>query len=196
LGYPLWGLSKLFTLGGLGFWWLIDIIRTASGPVYAVKYRTANDLPHWAAILAVLALFMLCGFLGAIETYLIYRRKKRDDLARLQQSEEMQHYKETRHHLGQDSRLDGPRLGREFQNANFAGSPGFSGYGATLPRPLNAQLYPEPGHGPSSGYRGAHPNATAYAQSQPAGPYGPAGIPGHGSPVPPSLDYGSMNAHH
>jgi len=58
LGYPLWGVTKLGTLGGCGFWWLLDIVRTGAGPVYAHSFRTANDLPHWVAVLIMVFLCM------------------------------------------------------------------------------------------------------------------------------------------
>lgn len=139
LGFPLWGCVKLLTLGGLGIWWLIDTVRLAAGPVYAYNFRTAHDLPHWVAMLILLFVFMLIGFFIAVETYLIYRKKKREDVARLELVEEAQHYKHTQEEL---AGLDGPRF-RPKGPTSFDSHPGFSGYGATLPSP--------------------HPNADAYA---------------------------------
>merc|ERR1719453_1529325 len=92
LGFPLAGICKLLTLGGFGFWWLVDIIRIASGPVYAYKYRTANDLSHWIAMLTVFFLCLVLGFLAAVESYMGYRKAKRDDVASLQHSEESSQY--------------------------------------------------------------------------------------------------------
>jgi len=80
LGFPLWGMCKLLTLGGLGFWWLVDIVRISSGPVYAYNFRTANDLTHWAAMVALIGLFLFCGFFAAIESFFYSRKKKREDL--------------------------------------------------------------------------------------------------------------------
>jgi hypothetical protein len=109
LGFPLWGMAKLLTLGGLGAWWLIDIVRIAAGPVYAYNFRTSNDLPHSAAMLILLFLCSLLGFLAAVETYLIYRRRKRDDLQKLHQSEDQRHWQETKHHIMNEK----PNLMRE-----------------------------------------------------------------------------------
>lgn len=95
LGYPLWGTAKLLTLGGFGFWWLIDIIRISSGPVYAYNYRTANDLPHWVAMLALVFACIVCGFVAAVESYLTHRKNRRADIAKLQNSEENRHYHKT-----------------------------------------------------------------------------------------------------
>ena len=39
-------------LGGCGIWWVLDIIRIGSAPVYAHEYRLAADLPHWAFVRA------------------------------------------------------------------------------------------------------------------------------------------------
>lgn len=66
LGFPLAGSLKLVSLGGLGIWWLVDVVRIGSAPVYAWNYRVANDLPHWAyAITSILTAFCL-GVLIAV----------------------------------------------------------------------------------------------------------------------------------
>ncbi|CAE8600746.1 unnamed protein product, partial [Polarella glacialis] len=63
------GMAKLATLGGCGFWWVWDIARIGSSPVYASNGRLAADLPHymyvflvvlWAAGLSYL-IFGVCG---------------------------------------------------------------------------------------------------------------------------------------
>lgn len=100
LGFPGWGVVKLCTLGGCGFWWITDIIRTASGPVYAIKFRTASDLPHWVAMLILLSIGMLIGFLVGLEMYLSYRTKKRADMALLQNVEKEQKFWSMRKNLG------------------------------------------------------------------------------------------------
>mmetsp|Transcript_82943 Transcript_82943/g.173666 ORF Transcript_82943/g.173666 Transcript_82943/m.173666 type:complete len:537 (-) Transcript_82943:30-1640(-) len=63
------GILKLGTVGGLGFWWLWDIVYIGSAPVYANEFRLAADLPHWlfvgsatgAAIVAGVVLLNLGG---------------------------------------------------------------------------------------------------------------------------------------
>lgn len=88
LGFPLWGLAKLLTLGGFGSWWLADIVRTGSGAVYAQDYRVAPDLPHWIFVVSVTGLFLFIGFLVSFESYFRFRKKKRADLLKLKESEE------------------------------------------------------------------------------------------------------------
>lgn len=127
LGYPLWGVAKLFTLGGLGFWWLLDIIRTGAGPIYAKNYRVTNDLPHWVFVLATVTLFMLCGFGVSLESYLSYRRKKRNDVLRLHEKEEAAMLKNREH-------AEGPRS--EVSTRSVAGNRTFQGYGSMLPGAL------------------------------------------------------------
>jgi hypothetical protein len=59
------GMTKLGTLGGLGVWWILDIVRIGSAPVYASSgHRLAADLPHWAYVASVLAAFAVLGHLA------------------------------------------------------------------------------------------------------------------------------------
>lgn len=77
LGFTGWGLLKMFTLGGAGVWWIIDIVRTGSGPVYADKYRVAADLPHWVFIAASISMMMVLGLLYSARSFTIHREWKR-----------------------------------------------------------------------------------------------------------------------
>merc|ERR1712113_656133 len=54
------GIAKLATFGGLGVWWIIDIVRIGSAPIYASDFRLAADLPHWAYV------FISVGFFAAL----------------------------------------------------------------------------------------------------------------------------------
>lgn len=137
LGFPLWGVAKLVTLGGCGFWWLTDVVRTAAGPVYAFNYRTANDLPHWAAMLILISAALFVGFFVAIKLYLDYRTWKRQDLTRLQHQEEGSAWKRKQDAFDASGAYDGPRF-RVMERREEMGGPQFSGYGSTLPRPVPA----------------------------------------------------------
>jgi len=161
LGYPLWGVAKLCTLGGLGFWWVLDIVRTGVGPVYAQKFRVANDLPHWVAVMLMVFLCMFLGFVGAIQHYLLYRRKKRSDILLKNAAEEGQQWDKTEKEL---RKFDGPRRETMSRVHNFKGRPGFSGYGAALPLPLLNER-----------------SVYASRMGPIVGPFGPAGIAGQGS---------------
>lgn len=138
LGFPLWGIVKLFTLGGCGFWWLLDIIRTGSGNIYAHDFRVAADLPHWVYVLVVLTVFMMIGFFVAIESYLGYRNKKRGEQLKLQSAEEA-------HHAGMGSNSNFGEYGGARQRSAFGRGIGptqaemaptqFGGYGSTMGQP-------------------------------------------------------------
>jgi len=167
LGYPLWGVGKLVTLGGLGFWWLLDIVRTGAGPVYAHNFRTANDLPHWIAVMLMVFLCMFLGFFAATQNYLLYRRKKRSDILLQNADEEARPWKNTEKEL---KNFEGPRRQMRSRVHNFEGRPGFSGYGAAMPLPLLNQN-----------------NIYASRMDPVVGPFGPAGIPGTGSITAPAI---------
>lgn len=175
LGFPLWGISKLLTLGGLGFWWLVDIVRIGSGPVYAYDFRTAADLPHWVALLVMIFVCMMLGFAVAVLSYLFYRKEKRKDVMNLQTQEESRFWKRTQEDMQQ---FDGPRFRPKQMPPGsqvIQGPVGFSGYGATLPLPVpNAQV-PFAQYNPQS-------DRPPYS-----GPFGPSGLPGQGSPTPASI---------
>lgn len=129
LGFPCWGILKLLTLGGLGFWWLLDLVRTGTGPIYAANYRVANDLPHWVFVLVTISLFAVIGFGVSLESYFKHRARKRNELLRLKEGEEGRKARDVRR-----EDLEGPRYelpgrppARDFVHA-------FQGYGAALPR--------------------------------------------------------------
>jgi hypothetical protein len=180
LGFPLWGLLKLFTLGGFGFWWLIDIVRTAAGPVYARDFRTAADLPHWVAMIVLVFLALVIGFAVAIVGYLVYRRAKREDIASLSVSEEARHWKNTQEQLDQ---FEGPRYrAKHYPHGAqpIMGRPGWTGYGATLPLPHpNCDV-------PCAIPKEALPGYDGRPGPPFAGPFGPSGIAFQGSPTPAS----------
>merc|ERR1719183_3355235 len=88
LGFPLVGTLKLATLGGCGFWWLLDIVRIGSAPVYSNDFRLAADLPHWAFVLVTLFFAFTIGFSIMILSTLKHRRQKRMDMLLTQAREE------------------------------------------------------------------------------------------------------------
>lgn len=74
LGYIGLGVGKLLTFGGLGAWYLYDLVRIGSSPVYAAgQYRCAKDLPQWVFMLVTVALMVFLGF--AVGIFCIYRQK-------------------------------------------------------------------------------------------------------------------------
>lgn len=129
LGFPVWGLAKASTLGGVGVWWLIDVVRSGSGPVYASDFRCAQDLPHFVFVLVTVVLFLIIGFFVSIESFLSQRRKKREELMKLQHAEECRRMRPL-------DEMDGPRYKLPYQQSGFDTSRSYSGYGSTLPMPM------------------------------------------------------------
>mmetsp|Transcript_1908 Transcript_1908/g.4289 ORF Transcript_1908/g.4289 Transcript_1908/m.4289 type:complete len:502 (+) Transcript_1908:196-1701(+) len=88
LGYPGFGAVKLVSLGGLGIWWVWDVIRIGSAPVYASDFRTAADLPHWAFLITAVTFAIALGFLVVGCSTFRHIRRKRKDALMLQAEEE------------------------------------------------------------------------------------------------------------
>lgn len=78
------GICKLLTCGGFGVWWLLDIVRTGVGPVYARNYRTASDLPTWAFVVVSVFVATLLGFLLFLRVLSKHLRRKRAPRDRLE----------------------------------------------------------------------------------------------------------------
>lgn len=129
LGYSSLAILKAMTLGGCGFWWLLDVVRTGAGPIYASEYRTSPDLPHFVFVAVTVVLFLVLGFFLSVESYLGYRRNKREELMKLQQSEECRR-------LNKLDDIEGPNFKLPSRTTGFESSRNFSGYGSMLPMPL------------------------------------------------------------
>jgi len=77
LGYTIFAGMKLLTLGGLGFWYILDVIRIGCAPVYASDYRVAPDLPHNVFVLIITSLCLSIGFFLAFASVTSFRSSKR-----------------------------------------------------------------------------------------------------------------------
>jgi hypothetical protein len=88
LGFPLRGAAKLCSLGGLGLWWLVDIVNIGSAPVYAAEYRVSANLPHWAFVLSSISFAIVLGFLLVSCSTASHFRRKRKNALLLQAEEE------------------------------------------------------------------------------------------------------------
>jgi hypothetical protein len=101
-----YGVVKLFTLGGAGFWWLFDVVRIgAAPPLTNGLFRCAADFPKWASNLLVLSLMGLIGF--ALSVYSIYRHRLRKarEVMILKTEEEIAHREDW--HLNEEPRFHG-----------------------------------------------------------------------------------------
>jgi len=89
LGHVLEGWGKLLTFGGLGIWWVYDVIRIGSAPVHSSgAYRTANDLPHFAYVLSIVMLAITVGFVIAHRLTSRHKAQKRKLAMKMQCDEE------------------------------------------------------------------------------------------------------------
>lgn len=64
LGFAGLAVAKLLTVGGLGTWWIFDVVRIGSSPVVTTdSYRVAHDVEHWAFALSFVAFCCAVGFI-------------------------------------------------------------------------------------------------------------------------------------
>mmetsp|Transcript_12243 Transcript_12243/g.22664 ORF Transcript_12243/g.22664 Transcript_12243/m.22664 type:complete len:291 (+) Transcript_12243:78-950(+) len=72
--------GKLCSLGGLGVWYLFDLVQYATGPPYTHSgMRVAADLPEWAAMVMLFATLLLWSFalaIGGLMTHRVYHRRE------------------------------------------------------------------------------------------------------------------------
>jgi len=88
LGFAGHGLMKLFSLGGFGIFWVMDVVKIGSAPVYTPTYRVAADLPHYAFVLSATMAAIFVGFANAYVVTIRFRDSKRRQAMLLQMDEE------------------------------------------------------------------------------------------------------------
>lgn len=124
LGY-IWpqGILKLLSLGGLGIWWIYDVVRIGSSAVSTSdQFRVANNVHHWAYVLVVICAMGFLGFVLSVWSINYHRMKKARELILL--------------------RAEGPRGAAPMRRQGGAAPQGFTGYGTTLASPVAAQSRP------------------------------------------------------
>jgi len=83
--WPL-GVCKLLTLGGLGLWWIYDVVRIGSSAApTSDSFRLAADLPYWAFVLIVICSMGFLGFGLSIWSISQHRLRKARDVLLMQQ---------------------------------------------------------------------------------------------------------------
>mmetsp|Transcript_21455 Transcript_21455/g.49982 ORF Transcript_21455/g.49982 Transcript_21455/m.49982 type:complete len:293 (-) Transcript_21455:52-930(-) len=90
LGYPTLGILKLLSLGGCGLWYLFDLVKVATGPVYSSDlFRTADDLQHWLAWWAVFVLLLAVGFISGLISLMWHRTHREHEALALKTEQQM-----------------------------------------------------------------------------------------------------------
>jgi len=81
LGFILLGFLKLCSAGGLGVWWLYDIVRIGSTAVHTKQhFRLATDVHHWAFVLAVICYMGIIGLVVSLWSINHHQLKKAREL--------------------------------------------------------------------------------------------------------------------
>eukprot|EP00927_Polykrikos_kofoidii_P018186 TRINITY_DN18381_c0_g1_i1.p1 TRINITY_DN18381_c0_g1~~TRINITY_DN18381_c0_g1_i1.p1 ORF type:complete len:585 (+),score=72.17 TRINITY_DN18381_c0_g1_i1:61-1815(+) len=75
------GFAKTATFGGFGIWWLYDIVRVGSAPVYTDRFRLAYDLHHIVYVICIVLIFTVLGHLYfGVWCSSVKKRRAKDDL--------------------------------------------------------------------------------------------------------------------
>jgi len=88
LGFASAGFLKLFSLGGFGILWVIDVVKIGSAPVYSNHYRLAADLPHYFFVLITTFVAITLGFVIAYVVTINFRNQKRRQALLMQLDED------------------------------------------------------------------------------------------------------------
>jgi len=88
LGFNGMGFLKLFTFGGFGILWLMDIVKIGSAPVMTPTYKTDNSLPHYVFVLTATLQAMIIGFCIAWVVTILFRFERRQQNLLRQMEEE------------------------------------------------------------------------------------------------------------
>jgi len=112
LGFIAKGIVKLFSFGGFGVLWIMDIVAIGSSPVMTANYRTSNDLPHYIFVLSSTMFAMVIGFAVAGYVTLKYREERRNESMLLQREEEERVWKANSviHNNGLKAMMGGPPM--------------------------------------------------------------------------------------
>lgn len=112
------GFAKLATFGGCGAWWVYDIVRIGSSPVYANEYRLAYDLPHWFYVMFTVAFFSCLGYFVFVVLGRAYKFEKAKNKFLVQEA------------VQQRKMIDAAGA---FNPEDAIGMPGFASYAVPLP---------------------------------------------------------------
>jgi len=118
-----WWILNLFSYA-CGMWWVFDIVRIGSAPIYSTEYRVAYDLPHWAYVTFTLVFFSVLGyiFFGVLTRADRFTKAKNKFLVQ-----------ENEHKMMTDTRTAFPE--------DFVSMPTMASYG--VPMPVNYGAVPD-----------------------------------------------------
>lgn len=104
------GFAKCATLGLFGFWWVYDVVRIGSSPVYASDFRVAYDLPHWLFVAFTVLFFSLLGYFLAGGVAVVMKREKLRSKLLKQADEEYFHTRGAAAHINPEDTVGQPSL--------------------------------------------------------------------------------------
>jgi len=139
------GFAKLATLGLGGAWWIFDVVRIGSAPIYTAEYRLAYDLPHWFFVMFTIAFFTALGYFLFGLLALAYKREKAMAHLLLQEDEHLHKMHSATHPINP---------------SDAVGMPTFASYPLPIP----------PQH-PSGGYGAIPHNVKKLGELNPFSPY-------------------------
>jgi hypothetical protein len=82
------GFAKCATLGLGGLWYVYDVVRIGSSPIYASEFRVAYDLPHWFFVFFTVLFFSGLGYFLSGGVAVAIKREKENKKLMVQAEEE------------------------------------------------------------------------------------------------------------
>jgi hypothetical protein len=100
--------AKFATLGLCGLWYVYDVVRIGSAPVYAYDYRVAYDLPHWFYVLFTVVFFSILGYIVFGWWTTVLQRERRNQKLLVQAQNEFDRTRGAAHHIDPEDRVGMP----------------------------------------------------------------------------------------
>mmetsp|Transcript_63945 Transcript_63945/g.101411 ORF Transcript_63945/g.101411 Transcript_63945/m.101411 type:complete len:316 (+) Transcript_63945:108-1055(+) len=136
LGLYYSGFAKLATLGLGGLWYVYDVVRIGSAPVYAADFRVAYDLPHWLYVIFTVGFFSILGYIIFGYFTVEIQKAKQNKKLLMAAADEFDRTRGAAFHINPEDRVGNPTFAS--YSTPLPGHSDFQYYGAVPPEVLQS----------------------------------------------------------